>query len=319
MGPPVSSAARPKPGTCDVQKLKNFLTAPENSAKAQEWARVLRITTEEIPGYIDRLTPVVLRHDTLVTNHDYEDGKAVPYAALLQAGIAILVDQQGLPAVKCSCGNPLLPFEGDAAKTKVQFTDGNKKWADFRQDHVVVVKPPPGQQDIRRLQLVDVRNPDRGIARPLGTEGKDDTSFNTHEKHTVPAVTGMVFAQAAQSLADEGLAMAYDGGALPSDDAPVIASQPAAGQRGRMGHARDPERAGRQPVRQRRRCGLAVGIRWSDHGWPRRLELGPGRVELGPRDHCADSVRRLVRPFVRPLVLGRRHRNTHDARFERRH
>ncbi|MHA5050656.1 DUF6777 domain-containing protein [Streptomyces sp. SD15] len=220
-----------KPGTCDVEKLKNFLTAPENSAKAQEWARVLRITTDEIPGYIDRLTPVVLRHDTLVTNHDYEDGKAVPYAALLQAGIAVLVDQQGLPAVKCSCGNPLLPFEGDAAKTKVQFKDGNKKWADFRQDHVVVVKPPPGQQDIRRLQLVDVHNPDRGIARPLGTEGKNDTSFSTHEKHTVPAVTGMVFAQATQSLADEGLAMAYDGGALPPDDAPVIASQPAEGSK----------------------------------------------------------------------------------------
>lgn len=220
-----------KPGTCAVANLKKFLTDPKNSAKAQEWARVLHINTDQIPSYIDQLTPVVLRHDTLVTNHDYKHGKAVPYAALLQAGIAILVDQRGLPAVKCSCGNPLLPFEGKASKTDVQFKNGNKQWADYRQDHVVVVEPPPGGHEISKLQLVDVHNPDRGIARPVGSDGDHDRSFSTQQKHAVPAVTGMTFAEATRRLTDAGLGMTYDGDALPADGARVTASQPAEGSR----------------------------------------------------------------------------------------
>lgn len=218
-----------KPGTCAVTKLKKFLTDPKNSAKAQEWARVLHISTDQIPSYIDQLTPVVLRHDTLVTNHDYKDGKAVPYAALLQAGIAILVDQQGLPAVKCSCGNPLLPFEGKASKTDVRFKNGNKKWADYRQDRVVVVEPPPGAQEIHKLQLVDVHNPDRGIARPVGSDGSQDKSFDTQQTHAVPPVTGMTFAEATRRLTDAGLGMSYAGDSLPADDAQVTASRPTEG------------------------------------------------------------------------------------------
>ncbi|KAF5998991.1 hypothetical protein BOG92_051700 [Streptomyces sp. WAC00263] len=218
-----------KPGTCAVAKLKKFLTDPKNSAKAQEWARVLHISTDQIPGYIDQLTPVVLRHDTLVTNHDYKNGKAVSYAALLQAGIAILVDQQGLPAVKCSCGNPLLPFEGKASKTDVRFKNGNDQWADYRQGRVVMVEPPPGAQEIHKLQLVDVRNPDRGIARPVGSDGSQDKSFDTQQKHAVPPVTGMTFAEATRRLTDAGLGMSYAGDTLPADDAQVTASRPTEG------------------------------------------------------------------------------------------
>ncbi|MFJ1610657.1 DUF6777 domain-containing protein [Streptomyces sp. NPDC088253] len=218
-----------KPGTCAVAKLKKFLTDPKNSAKAQEWARVLRISTDQIPSYIDQLTPVVLRHDTLVTNHDYENGKAVSYAALLQAGIAILVDQQGLPAVKCSCGNPLLPFEGKASKTDVRFKNGNKQWADYRQDRVVVVEPPPGAQEIHKLQLVDVHDPDRGIARPVGSDGSQDKSFTTRQKHAVPPVTGLTFAEATRRLTDAGLGMSYVGDTLPADGAQVTASRPTEG------------------------------------------------------------------------------------------
>ena len=218
-----------KPGTCAVARLKKFLTDPKNSAKAQEWARVLHIGTDQIPSYIDQLTPVVLRHDTLVTNHDYTDGKAVSYAALLQAGIAILVDQQGLPAVKCSCGNPLLPFEGKTSKTDVQFKNGNKKWADYRQDRVVVVEPPPGKREIHQLQLVDVHQPDRGIARPVGSDGSRDKSFSTQHKHAVPTVTGTTFAEATRRLTDAGLGMSYAGDSLPADDAQVTASRPTEG------------------------------------------------------------------------------------------
>lgn len=86
-----------KPTVCDVAKLKRFLTDPANHQKAVAWSGVLGITPNEIPAYLDRLTPVLLRHDTLVLNHDYKKGKATPYNSLLQAGIAILVDEQGNP------------------------------------------------------------------------------------------------------------------------------------------------------------------------------------------------------------------------------
>ncbi|MEU1196240.1 DUF6777 domain-containing protein [Streptomyces sp. NPDC005813] len=218
-----------KPGTCAVAKLKQFLTAPENSAKAKEWARALHIRPDQISDYVDHLTPVVLRHDTLVTNHQYKHGKAVPFDALLQAGIAVLVDRQGLPAVKCSCGNPLRPSKVNVKKASVRFEDGNKKWSGYRQDHIVVVEPPPGDHRIDRLQLIDVQDPDRGIARRLGTDGGDDEAFDPHAEHTVPTVTGMSFAEATQALAGAGLAMAYDGDALPPDDARVTASQPVEG------------------------------------------------------------------------------------------
>jgi hypothetical protein len=211
-----------------VAQLKKFLSAPENSAKAREWARILNITTAEIPSYIDRLTPVVLRHDTLVTNHEYKNGKAVPFGSLLQTGIAILVDQQGLPAVKCSCGNPLRPYKKSVGKTKVQFKGGNKQWPGYQQNHIVVVEPPPGNHDINQLQLVDVNDPDHGISRELGIGG-GDTSFDTQAEHTVPTVTSMTFAQATQNLANAGLAMEYGGDSLPPDDAQVTASQPVEG------------------------------------------------------------------------------------------
>lgn len=67
-----------KPTVCDVAKLKRFLTDPANRPKAVAWSGVLGITTDQIPGYLDRLTPVLLRHDTLVQNHDYKKERPRP-------------------------------------------------------------------------------------------------------------------------------------------------------------------------------------------------------------------------------------------------
>ncbi|MFI0961722.1 DUF6777 domain-containing protein [Streptomyces sp. NPDC021080] len=228
-GPAPDFGGSARPGTCAVARLKEFLTAPENSARAREWARVLDIRPDEIPGYVDRLTPVVLRHDTLVTNHAYKHGRAVPFDSLLQAGIAVLVDRRGLPAVKCSCGNPLRPSKADINKASVGFKGGNRKWSGFRQDRIVVVEPPPGKRPLHRLRLVDVDDPGRGISRPLGTEGEKDTPFDPRVGTTVPPVAGLTFAEASERLARAGLALSFDGASLPPDDSPVTSSRPAAG------------------------------------------------------------------------------------------
>ncbi|MET7849910.1 PASTA domain-containing protein [Streptomyces avermitilis] len=216
-----------KPKICDVNRLKKFLTDPRNDRKAHAWAQVLKISQDEIPAYLDRLTPVLLRHDTLVQNHDYKKGRATPFNSLLEAGISILVDEQGLPAVKCSCGNPLRPFAGDTSRISVKFENGNKKWDGYDRSSLVAVKPAPRR--IEQLALVDVDNPDRGITRPAGTTGAHDSPFDTHERHKVPDVAGMGFGDASQRLADKGLAAAYDAKGPPPDDAPVTRSDPAPG------------------------------------------------------------------------------------------
>ncbi|GHH11985.1 PASTA domain-containing protein [Streptomyces lanatus] len=222
-----------QPAICDVVRLKEFLTDPANERKAQAWAAALSLTTDGIPGYLDRLTPVLLRHDTLVRNHDYKKGKAAPFNALLQSGIAILVDEQGLPAVKCSCGNPLRPFEGDTTRIDVEFDDRNEEWKGYEKASVVAVRPAP--RKVERLALVDVDEPDRGISRPVGTTGEDDTAFDTRERRAVPDLAGATFGQASRRLADEGLAVGFDGGGLPPDDARVTASDPPAGTELRFG------------------------------------------------------------------------------------
>lgn len=222
-----------QPTTCDVVRLKEFLTDPANARKAQAWAAALSMTTAEIPGYLDRLTPVLLRHDTLVKNHDYKKGKAVPFDALLQTGIAILVDADGLPAVKCSCGNPLRPFEGDTTRIKVEFDDRNEEWKGYEKTSVVAVRP--ATRKVERLALVDVEEPDRGINRPVGTTGQDDTTFDTRERRAVPDLTGATFGRASRTLADQGLAVAFEGGGLPPDGARVTASDPPAGTELRFG------------------------------------------------------------------------------------
>ncbi|MGC9544379.1 DUF6777 domain-containing protein [Streptomyces sp. UG1] len=222
-----------QPAICDVVRLKAFLTDPANERKAQAWATALSLATDEIPGYLDRLTPVLLRHDTLVKNHDYKKGKAVPFNALLQSGIAILVDEQGLPAVKCSCGNPLRPFEGDTTGIKVEFDDRNAQWKGYEKSSVVAVRPAP--RKVERLALVDVHEPDRGIERPVGTTGGDDTSFDTRERRTVPDLAGATFGQASRRLAGQGLAVTAEGGGLPPDGARVTASDPPPGTELRFG------------------------------------------------------------------------------------
>lgn len=272
-----------QPTVCDVVRLKKFLTDPANDRKAQAWATALSITTAEIPGYLDRLTPVLLRHDTLVKNHDYKKGKATPFNALLQTGIAILVDEQGLPAVKCSCGNPLRPFDGDTNRIKVEFDNRNEAWKGYQKSSVVAVRP--ATRKVERLALVDVHEPDRGITRPVGTTGEKDTAFDTRERRAVPDLAGATFGQASRELADKGLAVAFEGGGLPPDGARVTASDPPAGTELRFGEYVTLSVAGGAPAG--RRTGLRRPLPRAARGRPRRRGI------RRPRRH------RLRRPRAR--------------------
>jgi hypothetical protein len=93
---------------CDRELLIHSLAARPD--RLREWARVLGLnpTTRVVARYIRKLRPATLTTDTRVTNHSFIDGRAVAFQSILQAGTAVLVDQDGVPVARCRCGNPLL-------------------------------------------------------------------------------------------------------------------------------------------------------------------------------------------------------------------
>ncbi len=150
---------------CDVEKQIEVLRA--NPAKNDAFASVAGVESAAVPGYLRSLTPVQLRMDTRVTNHGYRDGAATSYQAVLQSGTAVLVDDRGVPRVRCACGNPLKPPV--ALKTTPE--PRGDSWPSYRPQNVVVVEP--ATVIINVFVLYD---PDRDewFTRPSGdTGGKD--------------------------------------------------------------------------------------------------------------------------------------------------
>ncbi|MFJ6795301.1 DUF6777 domain-containing protein [Streptomyces sp. NPDC091268] len=121
--------------SCDVEKQVEALSA--QPAKNGAFASALGLEPAAVPGYLRSLTPMQLRWDTRVTNHGYRDGKATAYQAVLQAGTAVLVDDRGVPRVRCACGNPLAPPVALKADPKRL----GSTWSTYRPAQVVVIAP----------------------------------------------------------------------------------------------------------------------------------------------------------------------------------
>jgi hypothetical protein len=149
---------------CNPQGMVAFLQ--QHPDKAVAWAGVLGISPADIPAFVSGLTSVVLRSDTMVTNHGFENGHATIIAAVLQAGTAVLVDQRGLPVVKCLCGNPLTPPVPFQRATFV-----GTSWPLFATTTITFIQPTVDV--ISQFTLVE---PITGASfnRPVGTDGAVD-------------------------------------------------------------------------------------------------------------------------------------------------
>ncbi|MGW0904657.1 DUF6777 domain-containing protein [Streptomyces sp. NPDC002853] len=157
-------------GSCDVGAQVRFLTADQGKSRA--FAQASGISRADIPGFLRGLTPVVLRADTRVTNHGYRDGGATSFQSVLQTGTAVLVDNRGLPRVRCACGNPLKP----PVALKGTPSHQGEQWSGYRPAQVVVVTPAP--KIIVNITIVNIVD-NTWIERKTGDEdGGDD--------HTVP-------------------------------------------------------------------------------------------------------------------------------------
>lgn len=151
---------------CDKTQLIAFLR--DDPSKGSEWTATLGVGSDEIADYIARLTPVLLRADTRVTNHGYRDGSATPRQAVLQAGTAVLVDEFGQPRVRCDGGNPLQ--DPVAVSTSRQYRGDD--WPAFDLGNIVVVGP--ADAPLAGFAVHDVRTGEQFL-RPAGTSGEADT------------------------------------------------------------------------------------------------------------------------------------------------
>lgn len=152
-------------GSCDVERQIGYLTADQ--AKARAFAQAEGISQASVPGYLRSLASVVLRADTRVTNHGYSGGSVTSYQSVLQAGTAVLVDNRGVPRVRCACGNPLSPpvaLRGGAG------TSG-RPWSGYRPTQVIVVTPTV--QVITDITIINIVN-NTWIERRIGHDARHD-------------------------------------------------------------------------------------------------------------------------------------------------
>jgi hypothetical protein len=147
---------------CDPDALVAFLE--ENKAKAKAFAEPLGIAPRAVSDYVAGLTPVVLREDTRVTNHGFKDGRATPVQSVLQAGTAVLVDDLGVPRVRCACGNPLA--EPTAIEGTLAYSGDS--WDGFDDARLVAVAPASESQE--EFEVIDVTTGEPYTA-PAGSGG----------------------------------------------------------------------------------------------------------------------------------------------------
>jgi hypothetical protein len=176
-GTPGLYSGTPQAHSCDVQRQIDHLTA--DRGRAHSFARTAGISPAAVPGFLRGLTSVVLRVDTRVTNHGYRDGAATTFQSVLQAGTAVLVDDRGVPRVRCACGNPLAP---PAATHGGTGTRGHA-WSGYRPAHVIVVAP--ATRVVTDITIVDIVGL-TWIERPVGHQGHQHDHAVSPPKKVAP-------------------------------------------------------------------------------------------------------------------------------------
>ena len=200
---------------CSAASMATFFD--DHPDRAAAWARAQGIEPSDIRSFLSSLTPVVLRTDTAVTNHGFRDGRANAYQAVLQAGTAVMVDEYGVPRVRCACGNPL---DGPGSRDEVRYT--GETWSELGRRPVTVIEAAP---DVVEQFVVLVVQQDTTVVvdRPPGTDGD-------HDEPAAPEVV-----EAALEFSGEEPANAESG------------EEPATGRVGRVGRG-----AGHRRVRRDR-------------------------------------------------------------------
>lgn len=92
---------------CNAAAVANYLDTHLDEGRV--WSQTIGIEPQQIPTYLNTLTPVILNVDTWVTSHRFSTGGGLPFQAVLQAGTPVMIDPVGVPRLHCKSGSPLIP------------------------------------------------------------------------------------------------------------------------------------------------------------------------------------------------------------------
>lgn len=145
---------------CDRERLAG--TLEQDPVKQAAWLDVFDIA--DARAYLRTLTPVLLRADTRVTDHEYRGGRAVPVQSVLETGTVVLVDDRGVPRVRCAPGSPLI----SPVLSSGQEIEG-ERWSGLDEQRLFVVQP--GAAPVGELTVVDVTTGNL-LAVPIGAGPK---------------------------------------------------------------------------------------------------------------------------------------------------
>ena len=185
---------------CSAPSMAKFFD--DHPDRAAAWARAQGIEPRDIRSFLRSLTPVVLRTDTAVTNHGFRDGRANAYQAVLQAGTAVMVDEYGVPRVRCACGNPL---DGPRSRDQVRYT--GETWSELGRRPVTVVQAAPDV--VEHFDVLVVQEDTTVLVERLpGEDGHDDRPAAPEAAEDAPQFTveDQPFAEPGKDAAADGSA-----------------------------------------------------------------------------------------------------------------
>ena len=228
-------AATTPPACTTADFLRQLQADP---AKLAGFGGVFGLGANDVPAFVNSLSPVVLRANTSVTDHPFQDGTFVEQPAILAAGTAVLVNSYGEPTVKCFNGNPLTGGAPLATAVSVIPTDqviSSFQFTSIDNSRVVVV---PGKDDPKPNKG---HNPDPFLAakaeaaKQLAENARKDAT--TARDEATKAADAQKTAQTALDGANKTLTDAQNELnqaflAFPPDPARVQRAQAALGQAG---------------------------------------------------------------------------------------
>ncbi|WP_019973410.1 DUF6777 domain-containing protein [Mycobacterium sp. 141] len=140
-------------GPCDGATAATALL--NDATRGTTWATALDLQRNEIPYYLNTLTPVTLTVDTWVTSYGYVDGAARPYQTVLQAGNAVMIDPAGVPRLHCEGLSPLAP---PANRNLSDLRQMGRPWPEFDGRKVVAIAYTAGTaaQPTAEFTLLDL-------------------------------------------------------------------------------------------------------------------------------------------------------------------
>jgi hypothetical protein len=168
-------------GSCDIGRQIGHLT--RDPARGRAFAEAAGISPAALPDHVRAMTPVVLRADTRVTGHGLRAGRITRYQSVLQAGTAVLVDDRGLPRVRCACGNPLGPPDASRGTPVTRGTP----WPGYRPGRVIAVTPAP--QAVTGFTIIDL-TARTWIERRTGHDVRHDRALPPPARVTDPDPPG---------------------------------------------------------------------------------------------------------------------------------